>query len=117
MGLHGVIVMEINEKTLKDVLSRLEKLEKAVFAPGTKGRKKPTANNNHQGARGGIQLLIESDYFGKKRTAVEVWQALEEKGYHYKRQVVQVALLRSSKVGGPLVAMKEKGMKVYANRK
>ena len=109
--------MDAGEKTLKGILSRLAKLEKAVFAEKKSKTAKSQVSGNHQGASGGVKLLIESSYFSKKRTAVEVWQTLEEKGYHYKRQVVQVALLRLSKVGGPLVAMEEKGVKVYVNRK
>lgn len=117
MVLHGVTRMDMNEKAIKNIIARLEKLERAVFTPGKGKKAKLVSTDKHQGASGGVKLLIENDYFAKKRTAVEVWQSLQEKGYHYKRQVVQVALLRLSKAGGPLVAMEEKGVKVYVNRK
>jgi len=42
---------------------------------------------------------------------------MQDNGYHYSRQAVQMPLTRLSTVGGPLVALKDKGKNVYVKRK
>lgn len=69
--------MDMDEKTFKSIIARLEKLEKAVFASSTRKKPKASSSDNHQGASGGVKLLIENNYFAKKRTAVETWQSLK----------------------------------------
>lgn len=103
------------EKINKQIIKRLERLEKAVFGGGVHIKK--VSPKKYSGPKGGIQLLIDKSLFPKKLTASEAKKLLEKYDYHYRRQVVQTALNRLSKPGGPLVSFKEGGKKVYAKRK
>jgi len=112
--------MSANDKVLGRVLSRLGRLERAVFQSGrTSAHKTKTdAKKQYTGATGGIRLLADEGYFDKKRTFGEVCKALENKGYHYSKQAVQTPLNGLSSVkNGLLVGLKEQGRKVYAKRK
>lgn len=106
----------MDEKTIKELKRRINRLEKAVFGDGKKPRKK-VERKAFTGAKGGIQLLISKGFFKKKRTAPDVKKELENNDYFYKIQVVQTTLNRLSGRKGPLAAFKEKGKKVYINRK
>ena len=111
--------MSMDDKVLRDIVSRLERLERAVFGSG-----KETANKQHadakkyKGATGGIRLLVDEGYFDKKRSFGEICKDLESKGYHYSKQAVQTPLNNlSSPKRKQLVAFTEKGRKLYAKRK
>lgn len=107
-------------KRLDHIESRLAKLEgndfnsiqdkKATTAKQTKGEK-------FKGAKGGILFLISKGYFSQRRSTLDTRGELKKNGYDYKREVVQTALNRLSKINGPLVALKESGKKVYVKRK
>lgn len=111
--------MTMDEKVLRDIMSRLEKLERAVFHAG----KETTRQERHdakkyKGATGGIRLLADEGYFDKKHTFGDICKALESKGYHYTKQAVQTPLNNlSSPKKKLLVALTEKGRKLYAKRK
>ncbi len=111
--------MNVDEKVIKQIISRLEKLERADFHSGKKtaGQERPDAKK-YKGATGGIRLLADEGYFDKKRTFGDICKALENKSYHYTKQAVQTPLnnLSSSKKKF-LVALTEKGRKLYAKRK
>lgn len=109
----------MNEKMVKDILIRLDKLEQVVFASKSpKSRKNTgTTSEDYKGATGGIRLLITEGFFDGKRLFKDVRSKLTEKGYHYSRQAVQSGLNNLSKKGGPLVALEEKDGKKYAQRK
>lgn len=112
--------MSADDKILKSLISRVEKLERVVFCPKkvVPDEKPGGAKKNYAGATGGIRLLADSGYFDRKRTFGEVCKALESKGYHYSKQAVQTPLnLLSSVKSKLLVALKEQGRKVYAKRK
>jgi hypothetical protein len=112
--------MTTDNKVLKDILSRLERLERTVFDARKKTTNKPTSNNlkRHKGATGGIRLLADNGFFNKKRSFGEIYKALENKGYHYTKQAVQTPLNNlSASSGSPLVSLSEKGHKLYAIRK
>jgi hypothetical protein len=112
--------MSADDKILKSLISRVDKLERAVFRPqkAVADEKLGGAKKNYAGATGGIRLLADSGYFDKKRTFGEVCKALEDKGYVYSKQAVQTPLnLLSSVKSGLLVGLKERGRKVYAKRK
>lgn len=112
--------MNADDKMLKSLISRVEKLERVVFSPkrDAPAPKPAGAKKNYAGATGGIRLLADSGYFDKRRTFGEVCKALESKGYHYSKQAVQTPLnLLSSVKNKLLVALKEQGRKVYAKRK
>jgi hypothetical protein len=112
---------------LADLLRRVEILERAVLGPG-KGaaspgdRETPKAAGSARadvfdGAVGGVRLLISKGFFNSRRSFAEVEKAMQDEGYHYSKQAVQMPLGRLSNVGGPLVALKNKGKNIYVKRK
>ena len=110
----------MNEKLLKTINARLTRLERKVFGSNEKpvDSAPKDAKKKYKGATGGIRLLLDENFFDKKRYFREVCKALELKGYYYSKQAVQTPLnnLSSSK-GKVLVALTEKGKKLYAKRK
>ncbi len=110
--------MNIDDKTIKQIILRLEKLERAVFAQvKTKSGKSKVDPKKYKGATGGIRLLVAEGFFDKKRSFTEICKALEGKGYHYSKQAAQTPLNRLSSKEKLLVALTEKGKKLYAKRK
>ena len=110
--------MKTEDKILKNIISRLEKLEGVLFGSAKKIAKKPHADTKkYKGATGGIRLLLDEGFFDKKRLFGEVRSALENKGYHYSMQAVQTPLNNLSSKEKLLVALTEKGKKHYAKRK
>jgi hypothetical protein len=105
--------MSTDEKIIKQLESRIERLEREVFGSGKKPVKKQGAAPGFKGATGGIRLLISKNFFVEKRAFGEVRKALEKNGYHYTPQAVQMALTGLSARKGPLVALKKKGKKLY----
>lgn len=101
---------------IKNIVSRLEKLEDAVFQKKA-GQVTDTKTQRFTGTKGGILLLISKGYINQIRSAPDVKSELGRNGYHYSIQVVQTALNRLSEKGGPLVAMKDADKKVYVKRK
>ena len=109
----------MDEKILKNILSRLDKLERVVFTTKSlKPRKnREKSSEDYKGATGGIRLLITEGFFDNKRLFKEVRSKLTQKGYYYSRQAVQSGLNNLSKKNGPLVVLEEKEGKKYAKRK
>jgi hypothetical protein len=109
--------MENND--IKSLAARIEKLEQVVFGGGKNSRpkklEKPT--EDFSGPTGGIRLLISKKFFETKRGLSDVRKGISDQGYHYSVQAVQTGLNRLSKLGGPLVAFREGGKKIYAKRK
>ena len=105
--------MEKNE--LDDLRTRIDKLEKAVFASNQKAiiPKKQT----YDGPKGGILFLIEKGALSSPASASHIHKLLEDNSYHYRKQVVQTALNRLAVPRGPLTAYKKDGKKVYVIRK
>ncbi len=95
---------------IKNILSRLEKLEKEVFPTAKQPHKVKEKTNNFSGTKGGVLFLVSKGYFSQRRTAPDVKTELGKNDYHYSIQVVQTTLNRLSK-GKGLVAMKEGGKK------
>jgi len=106
----------MDEKTAKNILARLGRLEKAVFGSGKNkaAAKKP---EEFSGPKGGILLLITKGFLNKRKTAPEVRDGLEKNDYDYRIQVVQTALNRLTKNKGPLTTLTVDGKKVYVKRK
>lgn len=106
----------MDEKTTKNILIRLNFLEKTVFGSG----KKKTAVKKQEefsGPKGGILLLISKGFFNKRRAAPEVRDELGKNNYDYRIQVVQTALNRLTKNKGLLTALTVGGKKIYVKRK
>jgi hypothetical protein len=107
------------DKALKDILLRLEKLEQIVFGaqPANTQRSNKVAKEEFKGATGGLRLLTTKGFFNQRRFFSEIETELRKQGYHYSKQAIQTPLNRLSSSNGPLVGLKEKGKKVYAKRK
>jgi len=106
----------MNEKTTKNILTRLDRLEKAVFGSG-KRKVSAVKQEEFSGPKGGILLLVSKGFFNKRKTAPEVKNELEKNDYNYRIQVVQTALNRLTKNKGPLTTLSINGKKVYVKRK
>lgn len=105
----------------RDIIARIEALEKAVFAPTSKGAKAEkrslSSNDQFKGSTGGLRLLVSKGFFDSRRNFSEIETELNKRGYHYSKQAIQTPLNRLSNQNGPLVGLKQGGHKVYAKRK
>jgi hypothetical protein len=105
---------------LEELLRRIEILERAVLKTASGKKPKASASPNAEtfdGATGGVRFLISKGFFDSRRSFAEVEKAMQDNGYHYSKQAVQMPLGRLSTVGGPLVVLKTKGKNVYVKRK
>lgn len=102
------------KEKIKDIINRLEKLERVVFSEGKK--RVSVKKEKFVGPTGGMRLLVSKSFFKTKRSLSEVKNKLAEEGYYYSLQAVQNALNRLS-AGDLLVALRENGKKVYVERK
>ena len=105
----------MDSKTVKQILARLDRIEKAIFGNPNKFpiRKKEEL----KGPAGGVRLLISRGFFRSKKFVKETREALKQNGYHYGVAQIQTAMNRLSKRNGPLVASKESGNKSYVDRR
>ena len=101
------------EDTLRGLLRRVEKLERAVFAD----RATKPSKTTFKGATGGLGLLLSKGFFDRRKFFSEIEAELQKEGYHYSKQAIQTPLNRLSLSGRPLVGLRQKGKKVYAKRK
>lgn len=109
------MAMSIN-KILKNLESRIEKLELSVLDKHKRDLKKADSAN-FKGATGGLRFLATKGFFDKRRTFGEINEALASNGYHYSKQAVQTPLNNLSKPGSLLVSFRDGGRKIYARRK
>src|SRR2546426_562887 len=107
----------MEDKTIKELTSCIERLEREVFGSGKKTAKKQGTAPSFKGATGGVRLLISEKCFSGKKTLAEVRDALGKNDYHYSGPAVQMALGRLSTRKGPLLALEKGGRKVYVIRK
>ncbi len=106
----------MNERLVKNIMTRLKKLEEAVFSKNKEAKPEKQVKD-FSGAKGGILKLLSKDFFKTKKSASEAKKALEDDEYHYSIQVVQTALNRLSKKDGPTVSFMHNGKKTYVKRK
>lgn len=103
-------------KRLANHEKRIGRLERSVFSNGRQVQKQKT--KIPQGPSGGIRVLIAEGFFKSKRDLAGVRKELESKNYHYSIQVINTALRRLAKLGGPLVVLKGPSKRnVYVERK
>lgn len=106
----------MSDAIIRQLMARIEKLEKVVFArEKTKPVKK--TRSGFAGPKGGILALMSQGFFKKKKTAPETKNGMAQHDYHYTIQAIQTALNRLSTKDGPLVSFAESGKKVYVQRK
>ena len=84
-----------NEKIIADLISRVEKLERAVFA-NKSVKSKPVDKQNFQGATGGLRYLVEKGFFDRKRNFGEIKKGLADNNYHYSNQAMQTPLIMNA---------------------
>ena len=104
------------EKTIREIIARLTRLEKAVFGKKEKQAMVPR-NQNLSGPSGGVRLLISKFFFKTKRNLGDVRKELAKNDYHYGAAQVQTALNRLSTRKGPLASSTDGGKKSYVKRK
>jgi hypothetical protein len=105
---------------LQELVRRVEILERAVMGDEKPRNGKPNASakmGNFDGATGGVRFVFSKGFFDGRQVFAAVEKELQDNGYHYSKQAIQMALTRLSAKGGPLVALKDKGKKVYVKRK
>jgi hypothetical protein len=102
---------------IKDILRRLERLEKALSGSASPNRVKNASNKDFVGPSGGIRLLHSKGFFKSKKNVGSVKEALEKEGYHYEAAVIQTALNRLSGRDKLLTSSKVSGKKTYVERK
>jgi hypothetical protein len=84
----------MNDASQKDILKRLDRLEKAVFgARSSKETAKPPARSHDGALPAHISKLKDQSFFKTPRTAVEVRAKLQAT-YHCDTNRVAMALLR-----------------------
>jgi len=114
---NGYMGSNTMDHQIKEILTRLEKLEKVVFPKGHPKTASVPKAQKFTGAKGGIMLLLSKNYFNQRRSAPDVKSELKKNEYDYSIQVVQTTLNRLSKGKGPLVAHKDGDKKHYVRRK
>ena len=108
---------------IKQIFAKLEDHERrlSVLELGSSSKHKnmdqTIRQKNYSGATGGVRFLVKNLFFKIKRNQAIVREELSDKGYHYSSQAIYEAMKILSKSGGPLVALSEKGRKVYVERK
>ena len=108
------------EADINDLLRRVEILERAVLGDARPKKGKPSAlanTGNFDGATGGVRFIFSKGFFDGRQIFAAIEKELQDNGYHYSKQAIQMALTRLSAKGGLLVALKDKGKKVYVKRK
>lgn len=101
---------------LKEIIKRLERLEKAVFGGGGKPPRTAQAKK-FAGLKGGLCFLLSNGFFKTKKTLADCRKGLEKHGYHYSAAAVQTTLNRMATRSGPLATFQQGGKKVYVERK
>src|SRR2546425_1364127 len=88
-------------KILENIERRLSKIEQTLSeespekSPILKSKSMSMKPKSYEGVIGGIQLLIDNNFFSKPRAMREVFDELKREGYFYSLQAVDTALRRS----------------------
>jgi hypothetical protein len=106
---------------LKQLEQRLVALERVVFGSTVLAARVNDSREMTAGSRGpteGVRELISGGFFRmKKRSLREVRAAMEERGFVYSAQAIDIALTRNAKRNGTLVLLREGGRKIYSERR
>jgi len=94
--------LPLDEKTVKEILERLEKLEAKVSSlleaqrkPSEKPLEKPTpVKEEFKGLAGGINLMMKNGFFNTPRPVNEIQKELERLGYYHQTGAIRTALNR-----------------------
>ncbi|MHA7646651.1 hypothetical protein [Nitrosopumilus sp. S4] len=107
--------MSSDAKKIKELESRISKLEKAVFPSNVS---KKTNSKTYKGLTGGLSLLLDNNFFKKPKLVTEVQDELKKEGYYYSLQSTDT-LLRRDMVNRKkiLTRLKSGGVWQYVIRK
>jgi len=90
--------LPLDEKTMKDILERLEKLEARVSslleAQRRPSEKPMPVKEEFKGLAGGISLLIKNGFLNTPRPVGEIQKELERLGYYHQAGAIRTALNR-----------------------
>jgi len=90
--------LPLDEKTMKDLLERIEKLEARVSSLLEAQRRpsgKPTLGREEfKGLAGGINLMIKNGFLNTPRLVGEIQKELERLGYYHQAGAIRTALNR-----------------------
>ncbi|MDH3766600.1 MAG: hypothetical protein OER82_12445 [Nitrosopumilus sp.] len=105
--------MPEKEGKLLELEKRIEVLEKMVLS-----KNKTEWEKNYSGLKGGMQLLVDNNFFTKPRNLGEVESELKREGYHYPKssisKILSVDLTNKQKL---LNRVKEEKIWKYVIRK
>jgi len=112
----------LNEKKIDEMFSkivnRLDKLEKAVFSEETQVGKKTKKQKKYSGLTGGIQMLIDNNFFDIPKGVPTIASELKREAYHYPTESIRTALSRDfTKKNRVLTRIVEKNKYKYVVRK
>lgn len=108
----------MDKDEIKKLISRIEKLEKAVFSQEKKASTaKASKTSDYSGPKGGTLFLIQKGYLDTRRAPKDVMLELEKHNYNYQLAVVRNTLSRLSSAKGPLTRLSVDGQFVYVKRK
>jgi hypothetical protein len=85
-------------KLLKDLDKRITKIEQLLLEgslekpPILKSKPVAVKSESYEGLSGGIQLLIDNNFFSKPKSMREVFEELKREGYFYSLQSVDTTL-------------------------
>lgn len=75
--------------TLKDIKSRLEKIENVVF----KNKKvKKEKDSDYTGLSGGIRLIIDNKFLNKPKDVSEIVSEMKRENFHYPKESIRKML-------------------------
>jgi len=84
--------MSSQTKKIKELENRISKLEKTIFGSKVSSKK---GKIKYKGLSGGINYLIEKDFFKKLKLVTEVQDELQKEGYYYSVQATDATLRKN----------------------
>lgn len=78
------------KKILKNLESRLKKVEKVLFSNKTERAK--AKSKDYKGLAGGIRFLIDNNFFSQPKSLKEIKNELEKENYYYSQSGIASTL-------------------------
>jgi len=110
--------LTFNEKTLKDILERLDRLEAMVAK--LESQKEPLAKpvtaaevESFGGLSGGINLILKDGFMNEPKSVDEIQKELERRGYYHSFEAIATLLRRDFMKRRQIITRIEKNGKWY----
>lgn len=81
-------------ESLEKRVSRIEKIISIIGKSNNKKQKEKPDTAKYKGLTGGINFLIENDFFNTLRSKKEVYEELKKEGYYHRPEAVDTILRR-----------------------